>query len=185
MPPLFMLKIAVNQSKLEDLKALPTRARSNLRSALRTDLAPALEAEINRIMPTLDPPNAEHPFEFGSVLNGIDGYSAKNPSRRKYFAMVAAGEVPSDGSAYSRTGDIETSFEVEIAGQFIENLIRVFNRHTKARFLYGPHQVAGHRNTGWGVRLEEAKAIFQKSTRIRVAALWRKSVAAAAKGRSL
>lgn len=183
MPPLFRMNLTVNLTTLDNLKALPARARSNLRSKLRTDLAPALEAEVNRLMPTLDPPSAGHPFEFGSVLSGVSGYSPKNPSRRKYFAMLSAGQIPTDGNSYARQGEIESSFEVEIAGQFIESLIRVINRHAKAKYVYGPWQVAGHRNTGWGIRLEEARSIFRKSAIIKIKVLWREAVAEAARGK--
>lgn len=183
MPPLFKMSLTVNPGTLDNLKALPTRARGNLRSKLRTDLAPALEAEANRLMPTLNPPGASHPFEFGGVLSGVSGYDPKNPSRRKYFAMVAAGQVPSDGNAYARTGEIETSFEVEIASQFIENLIRILNRHPKAKYLYGPWSVAGHRNTGWELRIPEARSILRKSGIVKIKILWREAVAEAARGK--
>lgn len=81
---------------------------------------------------------AKHPFQF-----------ATPKSRRKYFAMIANGEVRTDGYGYVRNGGYGRSWRVEASENDSEFTIEVFSTFPASIFVGGNRQVQGHKNTGW------------------------------------
>jgi hypothetical protein len=183
MPPLFKMRVTVNQELLNDLRGLPQRARWNMKREMQTDLRPYLTQEVNALAPDLAPASPAPPFEFGGVMSGISGYDTNNPSRRYYFALIRGNPALSDGQHWIRTGDIEGSFEVEVSDKFIENLVRIVNRHPKAKYLLSPWQVAGFRNSGWNASMAQLRQIIRKSAIVRIRVLWRRALHDALKGK--
>jgi hypothetical protein len=174
--PYFRLKLDINQQMLANMRALPVRAQQNLKTLMATELAPELQADTNDLMEK--GPTLVSPFEFGSVA-----------SARKYFYMVAQGEVPFDGEHYIREGgpdSVQGGFRVEVSTtRFSIGMIQIRNLNPKSRFVFGPWLVAGHSNTDWPDYAELARQPLRATTIERVTQMWRRAVTAAAKGQTL
>lgn len=171
MPPLFKIKLTTSEDLLGTLKELPARAKQTFKTKMRIEFAPKFEAEVNALMPSLAPGTPSSPFAFGTPR-----------SKRYYFWLITSTEGLTDGSHWLRTGDIESSFEVQVSDRLIENLIRVINRHPKAKYLYGPWQVQGHTNTGWGEEVKESRRQLGQRARVLIIVIWRESLTDAMKG---
>lgn len=168
--PLFRMKLKINQDTLQRIKDLPDRARRNVYTTARTQLVPELEQTINELM-VPGPSPVSSPFQFGT-----------EKSRRYWFFLIDTGQVETDGNHYIRSGDIETSFKVEAAGNVTESLFRIFNAHPKAKYLFGPWLVAGHDATGWPEQAEAARQLLQEKANTMLLDLWRSAVRAAIQG---
>lgn len=170
MPPLFKMRLKVNQELLTRLRELPVRAQRLIKLRIRTELGPDLEKDANELM-LEGPGQVSDPFEFGT-----------DKSRRFYMALVNEYPELTDGEHWLRSGDIETSFVVEVSDRFRENLIRIVNKHSKGKYVLGPWLVAGHENTGWPEKAEEVRLQLQGKARREIARMWRESVKQAFKG---
>lgn len=81
---------------------------------------------------------AVHPFQFASPK-----------SRRKYFAMIANGEVEVDDYGYVRNGGYAKSWIVDLEQNGTEYTLSVYSTFPAAQYVGGLRQVQGHANTGW------------------------------------
>lgn len=167
----FKMKITLNKDVLLALRELPARAQRNMRRKMQTILVPELQADVDVLM-SEDPGEVSAPFEFGTPK-----------SRRKYFAMIDSGKVLTDGAHYIRQDIIERGFRVKISDRLREELLTVSNIQPKATFVYGPWQVAGHRNTGWGREFDVARQLLSERLHQRIYELWAEAVDEAAKSR--
>jgi hypothetical protein len=72
-------------------------------------------------------------------------------ARRRYFAMIRAGEVPTDGYGYKRTGALAAGYDASIVTTNADVVITLQNKADRKRHLYtkGRRQVPGHVTTGW------------------------------------
>lgn len=71
-------------------------------------------------------------------------------ARRRYFAMVRAGEVPTDAYGYLRTGALAAGYEADIVTTNVDVIISLKNRANRAHlYTKGKRQVPGHTRTGW------------------------------------
>lgn len=170
MPPIFKMRLQVNQDLLERLRALPERAQRNIKRKIRIELGPDLEEDANNLMEE-GPGQVSSPFQFGTAK-----------SRRFYMALVREYPELTDGAHWLRTGEIERSFVVEVSDRFRENLIRIVNKHGKGKYLLGPWLVAGHAKTGWPELADEVRLQLRAKARREIARMWRDSVKEAIKG---
>lgn len=169
---MFRMYLRVNRGPLDVIRQLPERAQRNLRRKLQTDLKPELEADVEAMMASPARPRDDTPFEFGS-----------GQSRRYWFVLVQANPTLSDGRHYIRTGIIEGGFEVIVSDRLRENLVRITNVQPKSTYVYGPWQVAGHRNTGWGEQFEQARQRLQSKTTGKIVQYWYEAVDEATRGK--
>ena len=170
MPPIFKMRLQVNQDLLERLRALPERAQRNIKRKIRIELGPVLEEDANDLMEE-GPGQVSSPFQFGT-----------DKSRKFYLALVNEYPELTDGEHWLRTGEIERSFVVEVSDRFRENLIRIVNKHGKGRFVLGPWTVQGHINTGWPDFADEVRQVLRAKARREIARMWRDSIREAIKG---
>lgn len=167
---MFNLRVTVNLRRTASLKDLKLRSTRQFEQRLRTNVQPALEADIAAL--TEEPGPAVYPFQF-----------ATDKSRAFYFWQFK-GEIP-----YLRTGMLRDSWTFDIsssgtpgrfAGLFgaVTGNIRVVlvNTDPASIYVYGPRQVPGHRNTGWTAPTREK---VLADIRQRVVAEWGPSVHAA------
>lgn len=176
MPPLFRLRLKVNDKLLTRLRGLPERAQQDVRRRMQTELAPELQDRANQLLGA-DPGPVSEPFVFG---NSPD---AAQRSHDAYMAIVRETQGANDPNGHwIRTGIIETGFRVVISDRLRSSLIRVFNVQPKARYVYGPWQVMGHSATGWTRDFDVKARLLRKEAIRRILELWRQSVNDAARG---
>lgn len=166
------MRLTVNQSVLGVIRDLPERAQRNLRRKLQTDLKPELQADVDALMAAPAKPRDDTPFEFGT-----------DKSRRYWFVLIRARPDLTDGSHYIRFGIIQEGFEVLVSDRLRQNLVKIVNVQPKSTYVYGPWQVAGHRNTGWGAQFEQARQALQSKTISRIVQYWYEAVNEAARGK--
>ena len=152
---------------LERLRGLGDRVARNFRNRIGTEVSPDLQAGVLAIMAE-SPGVASSPFEFGGELSGVSGYSNNNLSRRFYFWLITSGVFSgaTDGKHWIRSGETENSWQTQISFGTFTGKFTLFTKNPAAKYLYGPWQVAGHRNTGWGQQMNNAKTlVFQEAKR--------------------
>lgn len=168
--PFFKMKLELNENLLERLRQLPERSRRNLKRKMVTELGPELQKDVDELMS--EPPGpVSDPFRFGSWESMI-----------YYIMLVREDPTLTDGKHWLRTTIIESGFRVEVSDRFSLTMIRVRNIQPKAKYVYGPWQVAGHENTGWGENFAEIKAFLRQKMRTSVRRMWREAIKEARKG---
>lgn len=140
------MKLTINQALMERLRALPEKAKSTMRRKVREVLKPEMKQLLDSLLP-LNPGPPSNPFQFGT-----------DKSLRYYFWLISAIDGLTDGKHWIRTGEVDSGFDIEVSDRLQANLVTVLNRHPAAKYVYGPWQVAGHKNTGWQT---EANALRQ------------------------
>src|SRR3990167_3552618 len=71
-------------------------------------------------------------------------------ARRKYFALIRAGEIQTDGYGYIRSHKLRDGYVVRMFINGTETLIEVRNKENRAyRWTKGKQQIIGHAVTGW------------------------------------
>lgn len=94
---------------------------------------------------TFEPPNrAVHPFVWSpNPVKNARG-------RRKYFALIRAGEIRVDSYGYIRTHKLRDGYSVRMFINGLETFIEVRNKENRAyRWTKGKQQIIGHAVTGW------------------------------------
>ncbi len=165
---MFKMRISINEERLAQLRDMPARAKRNFKTKLRTELVPELEQDLQDLA---IPGPVSEPFQFGS-----------ENSHLWYIIHLRQHPELADDKHWIRRGDIENSFHVRISDYIREDLITVFNNHPKAKYVYGPWQVAGHKNTGWGEAAQEARKLLREKVHTRTGEIWRESTHQAVKG---
>jgi len=168
----FRMRLTVNQAVLGVIRELPERAQRNLRRKLQTQLKPELQADVDALMASPAKPRDDTPFEFGT-----------DKSRRFWFVLIRASPDLTDGSHYLRSAIIEEGFQVTVSDRLRENLVKIVNIQPKSTFVYGPWQVAGHRNTGWGAEFERARQELQAKAIAKIVQYWYEAVDEGTKGK--
>jgi hypothetical protein len=110
------------------------------------DIAPPIERRIDAIVKQPAPPRTSIKFVWS--LNR----AANARARRWWFANLRAGNIPTDGQHYLRSGVIENSWQNEIFLDGDEVVLSFFNPADGAEYVYGSPeqtQVPGHATTGW------------------------------------
>lgn len=169
---MFRMRLKVNEDRLATLRALPARAKRNLRRHLQTDFREYLQELVDTLLPSLEPESAAYPFQFGT-----------EKSRWYYIhVMIPEGLVETDGAHYIRSGNMDDSWEVTVSDQLIENLVKITNPTEAARYTYGPWTVAGHKISGWGAEFGVAQDLLREAAIARLDVIWRLSIEEAARG---
>jgi hypothetical protein len=183
--PFFKMRMTADQGTLGRLRELPVRFQRNVRRQIVTVIGPELQKDVDQLM-TREPGPVSSPFAFGSPK-----------SMAYWFFLVTLYPELTDGEHYIRTGADETGFRVEVSDRFRENQITIRNIQDseyflrggfplhKAKYVYGPWQVQGHKNTGWGREFETLHAQLQEKARTLIRAAGRLALAEAKKGRDL
>lgn len=70
-------------------------------------------------------------------------------AQRKFFAMLASGEIKSDGQHTIRTHKLRDGYTANVFIKGTETLIEVRNSAKHYKFVKGRRQVPGHTATGW------------------------------------
>lgn len=177
-----MLKVSltINETLLSTLKELPDRTKRNFKTKLRTVLKPELQQETEARM-NVDPGAVSEPFQFGSRNSQI-----------YYLMLVRKNPELSDGDHWIRTGELQSSFRVEVGDYlYADSLITIRNiahRSTgtkpyPARYVYSPWAVAGHINTGWAAQFDTAKAELRQYALRRIVELRNEGLREAMKGK--
>jgi len=170
--PFFKMKLTVNQEVLNyKLRELPARAKRIFRNKMQTEIRPILQEYVDNLFPELVPDGPISPFIFGS-----------DASRKYYFWLIGQDDTLTDGSHWIRTGDIENAWEVRFTGGIEESLFTIANVHPRAKYVYGPFQVASHKLAGWGDELEIARQLIEEEARKQIIRIWRDSFQLATKG---
>ena len=128
---MFKLKLELNERLLERLRQLPERSQRNIRRKIATELVPQLQEDVDELL-TEPPGPVSIPFKFGSWESMI-----------YYIMMVRADPTLTDGEHWLRSTIIERGFRVEASDRFRLTMITVRNIQPKAKYVYGPWQVAG------------------------------------------
>lgn len=165
---MFRMRVKVNEALLARLREMPARAKREFKTKLRTELIPELERDLENLA---IPGPVSDPFQFGSERSHL-----------WYIIHLRQHPELADDKHWIRRGEIENSFHARISDRIREDLITIFNNHPKAKYVYGPWQVAGHHNTGWDAEAMEARQLLREKVNIRTAQLWRDSVRSAVKG---
>lgn len=156
---MFRLTYTARLTRLPKLRDLQPRAVKALETRLTQNVVPRVIQDLPII--SAYPGAALYPFQF-----------ATDASRRYYFWRYR------DRLPYTRTmalandwsvvasgqlgGGVFSTFTALASGQRIGGTltITVFNAAPEATYVYGPRQVPGHANTGWGEQLENNRAAF-------------------------
>lgn len=178
MPPIFRMRLTINDKLLERLREIPERAQQNLRRRMQTELAPELQDRANELLGA-DPGPVSEPFIFGNTPDAFQR------SHNAYMAIVREKQGKNDPNGHwIREGIIESGFRVRVSDRLRGNLITIWNVQPKSRYVYGPWQVMGHANTGWGRDFDTKSRMLRKEAIQRIRQLWRESVRDAVKGES-
>lgn len=168
--PFFEMKLVQNDELLTKLRELPDRSQRNVRRKIVTELVPWLEARANELMSEgMVLPSS--PFAFGTQR-----------SRKYYFWLIHNNPTLVDDFHWIRTLRIEQSWQFEASDRLRAIQIHGRNAIPEARYVFGPYQVAGHRNTGWDQRAEEVRQILQQESRREISRMWRDAVREALAG---
>lgn len=175
---MFRLKLTVDPTWLERVRALPERAQRNVRRKIQTELVPELQSDVETILADAPGPVAS-PFQFGSTK-----------SQHYWFAMIRANPNLTDGSHWIRTGLLEGSWVVSASDRLRMTQITVSNilrestgtEPFPAKFVYGPFAPPGHIATGWPALLENARQALHAKMLNRVYQLWGESLKEGVKG---
>ena len=165
---MFRVKLTIGNA-IQRLKAIPDNAIRIFRERIGTELPDAVQAQVLEIM-AQEPGEPSSPFEFGSTL-----------SARYYFWLITHFPGLSDGEHWIRTGDLEHSFQTEVSYSGLGGKITVFSTRPDAAFVYGPWQVMGHKNTGWGEQYAKAQKLILSYAKNLTFEIWDESVYQAAK----
>jgi hypothetical protein len=141
-----MIKAKVTGSKdiLKEFKQL-AEPRTIARMVNR-DIAPPVERRMDAVAATIAPPRDDTKFIWSLSK------AANRRAQRWWFANVRAGNIPTDGSHYSRSGVIPSSWQTEIFIAGDEIVLMISNPAPGAEYVYGSPtqtQVPGHASTGW------------------------------------
>lgn len=128
-------------------KAQQKKMNARLNGDVKKDIQKVVEKEFSK-----EPGPVKLPFQF-----------ATERSRRAYFATNGFG----NGIPYQRKGKVSKQWKTQIQKL---NII-IFNASPAGKYVYGPRQVAGHKNTGWGKEVDKAsKRTLDAATDIIIAA---------------
>lgn len=170
------MELRTNQKLVNNLMALPVRARSNIRRMIQTELVPALEARANALAESMGPVSS--PFAFGTVMTG----PVLQLSRKYYFWLIRNNPGLTDGEHWIRQFVVESGFQFTAKDRIKEIQVTGRNPNPESRYLYGPWAVEGHINTGWPERGEMIRKDLQAFMRVELARMWRDAVNEALKG---
>jgi hypothetical protein len=165
---MFKMKLSVPdlRSRLLDI---PPRAQRQFRRELQTTVKPAVQRDVDVII--APPPGpVQHPFVFH-----IDP-DENARIRAAFFATKGFGR----GLGAPRSGQMEDSWAVLISSQIRTDLIVVKNLKPASIYVFpGPHQLPGHKKTGWGRDFDRKFAEVERRARYYVAQAWLRSVQSA------
>ena len=151
---MFKLSYSLRLRRIPRLRDLKTRAWRNLETRIQQNVVPRVEQDVIALLAPYPGP-AVYPFEF-----------ATDKSRRFYFWRFK------DRIPYQRTGAFGAAWSVVVNGQVGGGLfgllagfitarpqtgritLDILNESDAAQYVYGPRQVPGHANTGWGELIE-------------------------------
>ncbi|GAB4527821.1 MAG: hypothetical protein OHK0046_45980 [Anaerolineae bacterium] len=139
-----------------------------LQRAVETHLVPALDMHILDILQSIPRPSV-HPFVWSP------NPAAHRRAARWYFAALARGEIPTDGTRYLRSGRMAADWTAET--RLTEDgtlLVGVVNDAPAASYVYGSdtfRQVPGHRTTGWPYVVDALDELI-RSADDQIIALW-------------
>lgn len=131
-----------------------------MRVAMQWELRPAVKKDVMDVLAPYPGP-VVHPFEFATAK-----------SRRYYFAVI----LPKNGGAYVRTMLLFNSWSVDLIYGIDNDRLFIYNAQTYSKYVYGPRQVKGHFNTGWGKDFDTAIDLIHEDTILMILDLWRKVV---------
>lgn len=141
-----MIVYDLNPEKFEKAAKLFDDPYEMLAAVIEQSTADAAQPALAAAQSTPRP--SVHPFRWS-----YDPEADKR-ARNYYFAAVARGEIPTDGTRYLRSGRLGKSFDVGV--QELNNSIdAVFGtKFDKASFVVGNDdgsikQIPGHEKTGW------------------------------------
>lgn len=130
------------------------------------DIAIEYEPRIVKTLGTIAPPRGDEKFEWSNDP------AANRRGQRKFFALLKAGIIQSDGKHYKRRGKPGMGWDIEVDRDGDNIVIRVFNKWKKSWTVYGRLRVnvrrppiPGHARTGWQAANPKLQQIFSDMTR--------------------
>lgn len=141
---MFLAKVDVDLSVIRTQREIARRAPGAMGNYVQMVMVPQVQRKVSESYAPYPPP-AIHPFVFATAR-----------SRRWYFANVRAGNIPTDGRGYVRSGALGQAWRVLVDRRQNEGFLTVKNVASSAIYVFGNRQVPGHRNTGWGAQFERA-----------------------------
>lgn len=118
------------------IQAFPGLLEETVIAAFNRDIKPGFLKELQ-----YEPPPAKLPFEFETAK-----------SRRYYFWAVRSGKIKTANGRYVRTHKLSRGWDVGISADDEMIVMSAQNRRKYEKYVTGPRQVKGHRNTGWPLR---------------------------------
>ena len=118
------------------IQAFPNLLEDTVIAAFNRDIKPGFLKELQ-----YEPPAAKLPFEFETAK-----------SRRYYFWAVRSGKIKTANGRYVRTHKLSRGWDVGISADDELIVMSAQNRRKYEKYVTGPRQVKGHRNTGWPLR---------------------------------
>lgn len=118
------------------IQAFPSLLEETVIAAFNRDIKPGFLKELQ-----YEPPPAKLPFEFET-----------EKSRRYYFWAVRIGKIKTANGRYVRTHKLSRGWDVGISADDEMIVMSAQNRRKYEKYVTGPRQVKGHRNTGWPLR---------------------------------
>jgi hypothetical protein len=182
------LKLTVNQTLIDRIRATPEKAQLILRRRLVQEVGPELQAMVDTLM-------AQAP------LRGSERFAFMTwKSRKFYFALLYANPDLSDGDHWIRGGPmaIENGFRIEVSDRLRETMVRVVNiqREGKGKagmdreggataggteiwpgqYVFGKYAVPGHIMTGWPEFADFVRVQMRTELDLRLRQLWPEAV---------
>lgn len=178
---MFTMRFSARLERIYGLHDLYPRSVAKLNEKFQNEIKPRIEADAQEVMAPY-PGMVSVPFEF-----------ATDRSRKFYFANFKP--------PYQRTGELSHSWNVSVGAQygkssFIQRFKGVLSRGSASSdlaiiiantdpasiWVYGPRQVPGHRNTGWGVLMRSRAREVVERAKMYVRAGWGTAVHEAMRG---
>lgn len=165
---MFRMKVEIGDYILTTMQDLSTSVQPIFRDLLQTDVKPAVQKSVEKHLATYPPPREKlPPFEFAS-----------DRSRKAYFATNGFGK----GIPYKRTNTLAKGWDTKVSSKFSNNLITISNVQPYSTYVYGPRQIPGHAQTGWGKDFDKMAGVIQDDAEEAIVKAWGKAWDTVVKG---